>query len=290
MAVGNRLKVAICGKSGLIGSKLTEYFVSQHNEVIEVKTRGNISAEDIAKQIERCDILINLSGATILARWSDEYKKTLYSSRIDTTKKLVDAIGLTHEKPKLFLNASAVGIYKSDAPHDDNSSELSDDFLSHLCKDWEAEARRSGDFGVRNVQMRFGVIFAKEGGALQKMLPPFKFGLGGIVGSGEQMISWIHIEDLVRAVAFIVKTPDISGSVNFCAPKPLSNKEQTKIMGEVLHRPTIFPLPAFVLKLLYGEGASVILDSKEVYPSKLLESGFKFEYDNFESALQEIVS
>lgn len=286
---GNRLKIAICGKSGLVGSKFTDYFLSQKNEVVEVKIRGNVSAQDVAKQIDKCDILINLSGATILSRWSDEYKKTLYSSRIETTKKLVYAIELCHEKPKLFLNASAVGIYKSDMPHDDNSDELSEDFLAYLCKDWEAEARRSGEFGVRNVQMRFGVVFAKEGGALQKMLPPFKFGLGGIVGSGEQMVSWIHIDDLIRAAAFIIKTPDISGSVNFCAPKPLSNKEQTKIMGEVLHRPTIFPLPAFVLKLLYGEGASVILDSKEVYPSKLLENGFTFEYDNFEDALKEIV-
>ncbi|MFA5461692.1 MAG: TIGR01777 family oxidoreductase [Sulfurimonas sp.] len=287
---GNRLKVAICGKSGLVGSKLTKYFLSQHNEVIEVKIMGGVPVEDVAKQIDRCDILINLSGATILSKWSKEYKKVLYSSRIETTKKLVDAIELCHERPKLFLNASAVGIYKSDMTHDDNSEEFSDDFLAHLCKDWEAEARRSGEFGVRNVQMRFGVIFAKEGGALQKMLPPFKLGLGGIVGGGEQMVSWIHIEDLVRAVAFIIKTPDISGSVNFCAPNPLSNKEQTKVLGEVLHRPTIFPLPAFVLKLLYGEGASVILDSKEVYPSKLLESGFAYEYDNFKDALKEIVS
>lgn len=286
---GNRLKVAICGKSGLVGSKLSDYFISQHNEVVEVKIRGDVSVEDVAKQINRCDILINLSGATILSRWSEAYKKTLYASRIETTKKLVDAIEQCHEKPKLFLNASAVGIYKSDITHDDNSNEFSDDFLSYLCKSWEEEARRAGDFGVRNVQMRFGVIFTKDGGALQKMLTPFKFGLGGIVGSGEQMVSWIHVEDLVRAVAFIIKTPDISSSVNFCAPNPISNKEQTKIMGEVLHRPTIFPLPAFVLKLLYGEGASVILDSKEVYPSKLLESGFDFEYDNFEDALLEIV-
>ncbi|ABB45125.1 conserved hypothetical protein [Sulfurimonas denitrificans DSM 1251] len=286
---GNRLKIAICGKSGLVGSKFTDYFLSQKNEVVEVKIRGDVSALDVAAQINRCDILINLSGATILSRWSEAYKKTLYLSRIETTKKLVDAIGLCHEKPKLFLNASAVGIYKSGSAHNDDSDELSDDFLAYLCKDWEAEARRASEFGVRNVQMRFGVVFAKEGGALQKMLPPFKLGLGGIVGNGKQIVSWIHIDDLIRAAAFIIKTPDIKGAVNFCAPNPLSNKEQTKIMGEVLHRPTIFPLPTFVLKLLYGEGASVILDSKEVYPSKLLESGFVFEYDNFEDALKEIV-
>lgn len=290
MSVGNRLKIAICGKSGLVGSKLEKFFLSKGSDVVGVKIRDEISVSDIAKQIENCDVLINLSGVTILGRWDDEYKKRLYSSRIDTTKKLVDAIGLCKEKPKLFLNASAVGIYDSFHSHKDGSQKYADDFLSHLCRDWEAEARRSGDFGVRNVQMRFGVIYAKDGGAMQKMLPPFRFALGGVVGSGEQIISWIHLEDLLRAVEFIMKTPDINGAINFSAPYPISNKKQTQIMGKILHRPTIFPLPAFVVKLIFGDGSTVLLDSKEVYPSKLLESGFVFEYGDFEDALQEIVS
>jgi len=289
MASGNRLKIAICGKSGLVGSKLEKYFTSQHNSVVDVNVRGGVSAEDVAVQIEKCDVLINLSGATILARWSDEYKKILYDSRIDTTKKLVDAIGLCKDRPKLFLNASAVGIYASGETHDDDSKRFANDFLAHICKDWEAEARRATDFGVRNVQMRFGVVYAKEGGALQKMLPPFRLGLGGKVGSGEQRVSWIHIDDLVKAVQFIIKTPGISGSVNFCTPYPLSNIEQTEAMGRVLNRPTFFPLPAFVLKLIFGEGASVMLDSKVVYPSKLIKHGFVFGYEHFEDALKDIV-
>jgi uncharacterized protein (TIGR01777 family) len=290
MSAGNRLKIAICGKSGLVGSKLESFFSSMNNDVIGVKIRDDISVEDIAKQIEKCDVLINLSGVSILGRWDDEYKKKLYESRIDTTKKLVDAIGLCAEKPKLFLNASAVGIYDSFHSHKDGSKKYADDFLSHLCRDWEAEARRAGDFGVRNVQMRFGVIYAKEGGAIQKMLPPFKFALGGIVGSGEQIVSWIHLQDLVKAVYFIIKTPDINGAINFTAPYPISNKKQTKIMGKLLNRPTFLPLPAFVLKLIFGEGSTVMLDSKEVYPTKLLESGFTFEYGDFEDAFQEIIS
>src|SRR3989339_32092 len=289
MAVGNRLKIAICGKSGLVGSKLESFFNSMNNEVVGVKIRDDVSVEDVAAQIEKCDVLINLSGVTILGRWDDEYKKKLYDSRIDTTKKLVDAIGLCHEKPKLFLNASAVGIYDSFHSHKDGSQKYADDFLSHLCRDWEAQARRAGDFGVRNVQMRFGVIYAKEGGAMQKMLPPFKMGVGGKMGSGKQIVSWIHLDDLVKAVYFIMKTPDINGAINFTAPYPLSNKEQTKILGKLLHRPTIFPLPAFVLKLIFGEGSTVMLDSKEVYPTKLLESGFSFEYGDFEDALKEII-
>ena len=288
MATGNRLKIAICGKSGLVGSKLEEWFASLHNEVIGVKIRQDTTLEDIAMQIEKCDVLINLSGATILSRWSNEYKKKLYESRIDTTRKLVDAIEVCKEKPKLFLNASAVGIYSSETPHNDDSTDFADDYLAYICKDWEAEALRAVEFGVRSVQMRFGVIYAKEGGALQKMLPPFKLGLGGVVGSGEQMVSWMHIDDLVKAVQFIIKTPAIEGSVNFCTPHPLSNKEQTEIMGKLLHRPTFFPRPAFVLKLIFGEGSTVMLDSKEVYPSKLTEHGFVFEYKTFEDALREI--
>lgn len=289
MAAGNRLKIAICGKSGLVGSKLERLFTSQHNEVIGVKIREDTTALDVAKQIEKCDILINLSGVTILARWSESYKKKLYSSRIDTTKKLVDAIAVCKEKPKLFLSASAVGIYDSIHSHNEESQNYKDDFLSKLCQDWEAEAMRAESFEVRVALMRFGVIYAKKGGAMDKILPPFKLGIGGKLGSGEQIVSWIHIDDLLRAILFIMKTPDISGSVNFTSPYPLTNSKQTEILGKVLNRPTILGVPKFALKLVFGEGSGVMLDSKEVYPTKLLEHGFVFDYEKFEDALKEIV-
>ncbi|PLY11845.1 MAG: TIGR01777 family protein [Sulfurimonas sp.] len=289
MSIGNKLKIVICGKSGLVGSKLEELFNANHNELIGLKVRENTSVESIAQQLESSDIIINLSGTTILARWSDNYKKKLYSSRIDTTKKLVDAMEICKEKPKLFLSASAVGIYASNVSHDDNSKNFADDFLSLLCQDWEAEALRAEDFGVRVAIMRFGVIYAKEGGAMQKMLPPFKMGVGGRLGSGEQMVSWIHIDDLLRAIEFIMKTPEIRGPLNFTTPYPLSNNEQTKILGKVLNRPSFFCVPAFLVKLIFGEGAHVVLDSKEAYPTKLLENGFKFHYEKFEDALKSIV-
>ena len=289
MSKGFRMKVAICGMSGLVGSKLKEMFESKKNDVIGIKVRDNTSVEDIAKEIEACDVLINLSGTTIIARWSEAYKKTLYNSRVDTTKKLVDAIEQCREKPKLFISASAVGIYDSQAKHDENSQEFANDYLCHICKDWEAEARRAEEFGVRSVQTRFGVIYAKEGGAMEKMLPPFKMGVGGKLGEGHQIISWIHIDDLVSAYEFIIKTPELSGAINFTTPHSLSNIQQTKIMGEVLNRPTFFTVPEFVIKLIFGEGSTVMLDSKDVYPRKLLESGFEFEYPYFEDALKEIV-
>jgi len=289
LSIGNKLKIAICGKSGLVGSKLDELFASQYNSVIGVKIRDNTSVEDVAAQIDKCDILINLSGTTILARWSDDYKKKLYSSRIDTTRKLVNAMKICNEKPKLFLTSSAVGIYDSTHSHDDSSGNFANDFLSKLCRDWEAEAKKAEELGIRTVAMRFGVIYSKDGGAMSKILPPFKMGVGGKLGRGDQMVSWIHIEDLLRAILFIIKTPAIAGSVNFTAPYPLSNIEQTYILGKVLNRPTFFGVPAFMIKLVFGEGARVILDSKEVYPTKLLENGFTFNYEKFENAIKEIV-
>lgn len=289
MSNGFRMKIGICGKSGLVGSKLEEMFTYQHNDVIGIKIRENTKIEDIAKDINKCDVLINLSGATILARWSKTYKNILYNSRIDTTRKLVDAIALCDKKPKLFISASAVGIYDSEAKHDDYSTEYADDYLAHICKDWEAEARRAEDYGVRSVQTRFGVIYSKDGGAMQKILPPFKMGVGGKLGEGHQIISWIHIDDLVRAFEFIIKTPELRGPINFTTKHTLSNIEQTRILGEVLHRPTFLGVPAFMIKLVFGEGSTVVLDSKDVYPRKLLESGFEFKFDRFEDALKDIV-
>ena len=289
MSIGNRLKIAICGKSGLVGLKLESFFISQKNEVVGLKVRDDTDVEELSKEIENCDILINLSGATILAHWNESYKKSLYDSRIDTTRKLVDAMKLCKEKPKLFLSASAVGIYTSNTEHTDDSQDYADDFLSKLCQDWEAEANKAKELGVRSVQTRFGVIYAKELGAMAKMLPPFMMGVGGKLGTGKQMVSWIHVDDLVRSFEFIIKTPDIQGPINITTPYPDSNLEQTKILGKVLHRPTFFSVPAFILKFIFGEGSTVVLDSKEVYPTKLLEHGFIFNYEKFEDALREIV-
>lgn len=285
-----KLKVVISGISGLVGSKLKEMFLAKEYDVLGLKIRENTSVDEIATKLEGCDVLINLSGATILARWSESYKSKLYNSRINTTRKLVDAISKCTEKPKLLISASAVGIYSSEAKHDDDSIEYANDFLAYICKDWEREARRAEEFGVRSVQTRFGVIYAKEGGAMQKMLPLFKMGLGGKLGEGHQIISWIHIDDLVHAYEFIIKTPSIKGALNFTTKHSISNIEQTKIMGKLLHRPTIFSVPAFMLKLIFSEGSTVILDSKDVYPRKLLESGFEFKYSRFEDAFKEIIS
>ncbi len=280
------MKIVVTGISGFVGSAIRRHF--KNHDVRGLGIRPSTSDDAIREALKECDVLINLSGATIIGRWSESYKQTLYSSRIHTTQRLVKVMKTLNVPPKLLLNASAVGIYESDIAVDEHGA-LGYDFLSALCRDWEAEALQASHLGVRVAIMRFGVIYGKGGGAMSKMLTPFKLGVGGALGDGTQMVSWIHIDDLIRAMEHLITHETLSGVFNFTAPEPLSNARQTEIMGSVLHRPTFLGVPAFAVKLLFGEGATVMLDSKEVYPKALEASGFTFTYPDFESAFRAIV-
>ncbi len=282
------MKIVICGMSGFVGSALRAYFLQRSDTVVGLSIRTVTSVDKIVETIDNADVVINLSGANILGRWSESYKNILRQSRLESTDKLATAISACSNPPSTFINASAVGIYDGDHQHTEASEFFADDFLATLVMDWEKAA-----FAVPKTRvcvMRFGVVLGKDGGAMQKMLPPFKMGLGGKMGDGTQMVSWIHLDDLVRACAFLIDHANLNGAVNFTAPHPLSNASQTKIIGNVLHRPTFFTLPAWLVKLAFGEGSSVMLDSKEVYPEKLLKNGFEFLYPSFEEALRQIVS
>jgi len=282
------MKIAICGMSGFVGNALRDFFADRGDDVIGLSVRESVSAVEIAKKLDGCDVLINLAGANILGRWTKSYKALLRASRLDTTDKLVQAIKLCGVPPRTLLNASAVGIYDSFHQHDESSSFLGTDFLAALVYDWEYSAMRAQSENTRVCTMRFGVVYGNGGGAMDKMLPPFKLGLGGKMGDGFQMISWIHLEDLVRACAFLIEHTQIRGVVNLTAPEPISNLEQTKTMGRILHRPVFFDLPAWIVKLVFGEGSTVMLDSKEVYPKVLQENGFMFNYPTFDSAMEQI--
>lgn len=282
------MKIVVCGISGFVGSALKRYFEERGDEIYSLSIRPSISKEMIVQKIEGCDVVINLAGANILGRWTKSYKELLRQSRLDTTSKLVEAIALCEEAPHTLLNASAVGIYDAYHQHDESSRNTGDDFLASLVRDWEHEAMRAASVQTRVCTMRFGVVYAAGGGAMTKMLPPFMMGLGGKMGDGFQMISWIHLEDLVRACAFLIEHREISGVVNLTSPEPVSNLEQTKAMGRILHRPTFFDLPEWIVKLVFGEGSIVMLDSKEVYPRVLQENGFEFLYPTFDSAMEEI--
>ena len=268
------MKIIICGMSGFVGSALRTYLLKRSDTVVGLSIRTDTSVEKIVETIENADVVINLSGANILGRWSESYKNILRQSRLESTDKLVAAIAACNTPALTFINASAVGIYDGDHQHTEASEFFANDFLATLVMDWEKAAFAAQK--TRVCVMRFGVVLGKDGGAMQKMLPPFKMGLGGKMGDGTQMVSWIHLDDLVRACTFLIDHADLNGVVNFTAPHPLSNESQTKIIGKVLHRPTFFTLPAWLVKLAFGEGSSVMLDSKEVYPEKLLKNGFKF--------------
>jgi uncharacterized protein len=283
------MKIVICGISGFVGSALKRHFEERADEVIALSVRSSTSIEMIVEILENTDILINLAGASILGRWTNVYKELLRQSRLETTDKLVDALNQCSNPPHTLLNASAVGIYDSYYQHDEHSRHYGKNFLASLVQDWESAAFRAKSAQTRVCTMRFGVVYGQGGGAMEKMLPPFKLGLGGKMGDGFQMISWIHLDDLVRACAFLTVHESTEGVVNFTSPEPISNMEQTKLMGRILNRPTFFDLPAWSVKLAFGEGSLVMLDSKEVYPRVLQEAGFEFLYPTFDSAMDQIV-
>lgn len=264
------------------------FFEKRGDEVIALSIRSGISLQSVSQKLEGCDVLINLAGANIVGRWTTRYKKILRDSRLETTDILVNALSLCTRPPHTLLNASAVGIYDAYHQHDEFSSDFGDDFLAELAHDWEHTAFRAQSEFTRVCVMRFGVVYGRNGGAMAKMLPPFKLGLGGKMGDGFQMISWIHLDDLVRAAAFLIDHKEICGIVNFTSPEPISNLEQTKAMGRILHRPVFLDLPEWAVKLLFGEGSVVMLDSKEAYPRVLQEAGFLFHYPTFDSAMEEI--
>ncbi len=266
-------KIALTGASGFVGQEIQKHF----RECVVIK-RDDSEAE-IIRKLESVDVVINLAGAPIVKRWSETYKKVLYRSRIETTKRLVSAINRSHVS--YFISTSAIGIYPNSTSCDEKSTQLDSDFLGTLCQAWEAEARKCVKL---TAILRFGVVLGKEGGALKKMLLPFKLGMGGIIGSGEMMMSWIALSDLMRMYQFLVQHKH-EGIFNAVTPKPVSNTTFTKSLGKALRRPTLLPLPAFVLKVLYGEGASVLLDSKDVYPKAIEEKGFVFEYEEIDRLL-----
>ncbi len=282
------MQIIICGMSGFVGEALAHHLVDCGYIVKPLSIRPSTSIDSIVEQLEDADVLINLSGSSILKRWIESYKKLLHSSRIETTQKLVCAIERCSNPPKTLLNASAIGLYDSYYQHDENSRHFGNDFLATLVQDWENAALDAKRFGIRVCLMRFGVVYGAEGGAMAKMLPPFKLGLGGKIGDGFQMISWIHLNDLVRACAFLIDHPELSGAVNFTTPEPICNLRQTNRIGHYLRCPTCCSLPGFLVRLVFGEGSSVMLDSKEVYPKVLQEAGFTFCYPTFDSAMEQI--
>jgi uncharacterized protein (TIGR01777 family) len=271
------MKVAISGASGFIGSHLKKIFPDF------VVINRNDTEKKIIEKLNSVDIVFNLAGATILKRWSENYKKILLNSRIETTKKLVNAINKSNIKH--FISTSAIGIYPDNTPCDEYCKTYADDFLGNLAKEWEKEANKCNK---PTAIVRLGVVLG-DGGAIKEMLLPFKLGLGGIIGNGLMKMSWIDIKDLMRIYKFIIDK-NLTGIINAVSPNPVTNKKFTKTLGKILKRTTFFKIPEFLLYLKYGEGASVLTSSKEVYPKILMENGFEFKYPTIEESLKHIIN
>ncbi|MGE4517148.1 MAG: TIGR01777 family oxidoreductase [Arcobacteraceae bacterium] len=280
--------IAIAGASGFVGTHLKDFFTQLGYTVSKISREELANTELLTQKFEKTDIVINLSGANIIHRWSDEYKKELYHSRIDTTQKIVTAIKNATNKPQVLVSTSAVGIYSNQKINSEEEYEYGKNFLAKLCKTWESEALKAKD-DTRVVIFRFGIVLGKNGGALQSMLLPFKLGLGGTIGNGSQYFSFVHIEDLKNAFNFVIENEKLSGAFNLGAPQPTTNKGLTKALGKTLNRPTLFPVPHFVLKLMYGEGATVLTDGQSMIPQRLEENGFKFQFKTIEETIENLL-
>jgi uncharacterized protein len=282
----NVMQISLSGATGFIGSRLYKKFITR-GWTVNVINRDSfrMSVKEFAeKKIENSDVVINLTGATISKRWTPEWKKEIVQSRIETTRKISDGIQRAARKPSLFISPSAVGIYDSIHRHDDESKHYAEGFLADLCREWESQALRVKDL-ARLVIFRTGVVIGRDGGAMKKLYPIFRFGLGGQIGNGKAMMPWIHITDLLEAYIFAIEQRDIEGIYNLVAPVGTDNHHFTKTFGKVLTQPTIVPVPVFLLKILYGEGASVLTTGQDVVPDKLAKSGFSFKFPTIEKAL-----
>jgi uncharacterized protein (TIGR01777 family) len=299
------MKIAITGASGFIGSLLADHLWNQRHHLL-LLSRNPPRETDVTKQewvawnpstkggwqqaLDGVDGIFNLAGEPIAAkRWTDAQKETIKSSRVQSTRALVNAIAIAKDKPKFLINASAVGYYG--ARGDETITEDTgpgNDYLSRVCVAWEEEARKAESYGVRVVLVRTGIVLDKGKGALAKMVPPFKVFAGGPLGSGNQWMPWIHIEDEIRLLLFLLENQNARGSFNATAPNPVTMAEFGKTLGNVLNRPSWATVPAGVLTLLVGEMAEMLLNGQRALPQAALKLGYEFRYPTLMPALQSL--
>jgi len=281
--------VALSGSTGFIGQALLKK-IRELGWMVKIIDRDSFNLSDdefAAQKTEGVDVVINLAGAPISKKWTPAYKEEIIKSRVDTTRKISNAINSSQNKPSVFISVSAIGIYDQVNIHTESSLAFADSFLANVCRSWEHEALRSGN-NTRVVIFRQGVVLGENGGALAKMKFPFSIGLGGKLGNGKQSLSFIHIDDLVEAMIFAIENQTISGIVNAVSPYPTTNAEFTEKFGKVFGQPAWFTIPAAALKWKFGEGAQAMLEGQKVLPEKLLEAGFKFKYPTIQNALVQI--
>jgi len=294
-------KVLVSGSSGLIGSVLCSFLTADGYQITRL-VRGTSSGENqIAWDLDRplspesvsgFDAVVHLAGESIVGRWTDEKKAAIRHSRVSKTKNLAKALAEAPQRPQVFISASAIGYYGNrgqETLHED--SPVGRGFLADVCREWEFATSPAADAGIRTAQTRFGIVLSKAGGALAKMLTPFRLGIGGNMGDGHQWWSWIDLQDVVGAIEHVIKTGSLRDAVNVVSPNPVTNAEFTKTLSSVLSRPAVFPMPVFVARLALGQMADeLLLASQRVEPVKLLASGYVFQQPNLRQSLQAILS
>jgi uncharacterized protein (TIGR01777 family) len=280
------LITAITGATGFLGRRISERLRANGGAVRAVSTRAPLKAEDL----EGCDAVVHLAGEPVGQRWTESTRERIRTSRVEGTRGLVRALGGLARPPEVLVSASAVGYYGSRGDEIlTESSAPANDFLGQVCVEWEREAQQAEKLGVRVVRLRIAVVLSREGGALKRMLLPFRLGVGGKIGDGRQWMSWIHIDDLVALACFALATPALRGAVNAAAPHPVTNAGFTRELAGALHRPAIFPVPKPALHVLFGEMASIVYASQRVIPEAALASGFAFQFPTIGAALRDLL-
>ncbi len=301
-------RIVITGATGLIGKKLADALIVRGDEVI-VFTRNAEKARSIfpgafecvewnyqhpeqwKSKFENSNAIVHLAGINLFAkRWNNDFKKEVLESREVSTKNLVEAIKSCINKPEVFISASGIGYYGDcrDSILDEKSTK-GNDFLADVCEVWERESQKIGELGIRNVQIRTGLVLSIEDGALKQMSPAFKLFVGGPLGNGKQWSSWLHIDDIVGIYLHAIDNKNISGAVNATTQNPVRMKEFANTLGKVLNRPSLFPVPRLILRLVVGEAVEVVTASQRINSKKLLDSGYKFKFENLEDALKDLL-
>jgi uncharacterized protein (TIGR01777 family) len=303
------MNVLVAGGTGFIGKALLERLIEEKHRVIllsrdpqplKALDRGVVQLEQWdgktlgpwVHRLESVDGIVNLAGESIGARrWTEARKAQLFGSRVEPTRALVSGIGMTRKRPAVLVNTSAVGFYGNvDSGDVTEVRPGGGDFLASLCKQWEAEAQKAKEYGVRVVRLRFGVVLEKSGGALERMMLPFRFFVGGPLGSGRQWFPWVHRDDVVGAIILSLQNPNISGPVNVSAPDHVTMRDFCDALGKVMHRPSWARVPAFVLRAILGEMAGTVLTGQRVVSKKLEDAGYTFRYPKLDEALRAIVT
>lgn len=297
------MHILLTGGTGLIGRRLCRQWLADGHRLTVLSRQPQRVATLCGEQVrgiadfaeygdEPLDAVVNLAGEPIADKpWSAKRKALLWDSRVRLTERLVTWLESRSQRPEVLINGSAVGWYgdAGERPLEENSSAAGEDFASELCLAWEQIAREAEALGVRVVLVRTGLVLAPEGGFLKRMLPPFRMGLGGQLGSGRQWMSWIHIDDQIALIDFLLRQADAQGPYNACAPQPARNRDFTRELGRALHRPTVLGVPGFALRLMLGELSVLLLGGQRVVPRRLLDAGFSFRFTELPAALDDVL-